>query len=75
MICAGWEAPVTTAQSSKTCPQCGKDVPYFNDHCFLCGYDYDHAEPADDPLKSVVATEPATIVRSKAQLRRSLLLA
>lgn len=24
----------------KQCPKCGKPVPYFNDHCYSCGFDY-----------------------------------
>lgn len=42
----------------KDCPRCGRKVPFYNEHCYSCGYDYprpdEAAETADDESLPVV---------------------
>jgi hypothetical protein len=54
----------------KTCPNCAKPVPYWNNHCFNCGYSYpdtsvleggQHSAPAYWDASS---RPPSTLIRS-----------
>lgn len=38
----------------KECPQCKRGVPYYNDHCYSCGYNY----PGHDDERTIVDETP-----------------
>jgi len=45
----------------KKCPRCEKDVPYWNDHCYSCGHDYDRSGPPwNEPREPDVPPETYT---------------
>jgi Short C-terminal domain len=60
-------APVS--QESKICPDCRHDVPFFNDHCYNCGYDYPpdpSAPPRAQPKSRYPSLEASLAVASHA---------
>lgn len=49
-------------QPDKECPECSKSVPFYNDHCFNCGYDYPASNAAHDDAPD--APLPPSLTRS-----------